>query len=66
MENGSIKPVWQSSNLDYPNYHAALVDLNNDGKNELLVTEGSYDDSTRRKITLWEWKDWGFYQIELE
>jgi len=58
--NNEIKPIWQSSNLDQPNFHAILVDYNDDGKNELLVIEGSYGDFNLRKITLWEWNGWGF------
>ena len=60
LVSDSIKPVWQSSNLDRPNYRAALIDLNNDGENELLVTEGSYTDHTWQAITLWKWNGWGF------
>ncbi len=61
--NGEIKPVWQSSNLDQPNFRATLVDYNNDGRNELLVTEGSYKDFKLRKTTLWEWNGWGFTKL---
>ncbi len=60
LMNSEIKPVWQSSNLDQPNFHAILVDYNDDGKNELLVIEGSYEDFDLRKTTLWEWNGWGF------
>ncbi len=60
---GNIKPVWQSSNLDRPNYRAALIDLNDDGENELVVTEGSYTDPAKRAVTLWKWNGWGFSRI---
>lgn len=63
LEQGSIKPVWQSSNLDYPNHRAALVDFDNDGEKELLVTEGCYTDPTRREATLWKWNGWGFSRL---
>ena len=36
-----MKPVWQSSNLDRPNYEAGLADLDGDGTNELVVVEGT-------------------------
>jgi len=55
--------VWQSSNLDRPNYRAALIDLNDDGENELVVTEGSYTDPARKEVTLWKWNGWGFSRI---
>jgi hypothetical protein len=63
LENGSIKPVWQSSNLDCPNYWATVIDFNNDGENELLVIEGSYTDPKKKGVTLWEWNGWGFSNI---
>ncbi|WP_161821623.1 CapA family protein [Sporotomaculum syntrophicum] len=66
LEKGAVKPVWQSSNLDHPNYRAALTDLNDDDKNELVVTEGSYTDPARREVTLWEWNGWGFSRITLD
>lgn len=66
LEEGDFKAVWQSSNLDRPIYRAALVDLNGDGENELLVTEGSYTDPTKREITLWKWNGWGFSRLETE
>ncbi|WP_449241277.1 CapA family protein [Desulfoscipio gibsoniae] len=66
LEAGSVKPVWQSSNLDCPNYRAALIDLDDDGENELVVTEGSYTDPAQRQVTLWKWNGWGFSRISLE
>ncbi len=66
LEKGGVKPVWQSSNLDHPNYRAAFTDLNDDDKNELVVTEGSYTDPARREVTLWEWNGWGFSHITLD
>ena len=58
--DGEIKALWQSSNLDKPNFYASLVDYNDDGKNELLVIEGSYTDFKLRKRTIWQWNGWGF------
>ena len=63
LAEGSIKPVWQSSNLDRPNYRAALVDLSGDGENELVALEGCYNDPVKRKITVWKWNGWGFTRI---
>lgn len=60
---GSFKPVWQSSNLDRPNYEATLADLDGDGKNELIVTEGDYADPEKREAGIWKWNGWGFSKI---
>ena len=60
LTEGQIKPVWQSSNLDYPNYWAGLIDLDGSGENKLIVLEGSYTDPRKREITLWKWNGWGF------
>ncbi len=35
-----VKPVWQSSNLDRPNYELWLSDVNGDGENELVTWKG--------------------------
>ncbi len=64
FEKNEFKPVWQSSNLDCPIRHAALIDLNGDGENELVVKEGSYTDPKKYEITLWKWNGWGFSKIE--
>jgi poly-gamma-glutamate synthesis protein (capsule biosynthesis protein) len=63
LAGGAFKPVWQSSNLDRPNYQAALADLNGDGKNELIVTEGDYADPGVREVGVWQWNGWGFSKI---
>ncbi len=64
LEKGKIKPVWQSSSLDRPNYRTALVDHNGDGQNELLALEGCYTDPSLQKVTLWTWNGWGFSRID--
>lgn len=63
LADGVIKPVWQSSNLDRPNYDAILIDLNGNGKNELVVTEGDYADPRVRQTSIWQWNGWGFSKI---
>lgn len=63
MADGAMKPLWQSSNLDRPNLAAALADLDGDGKNELIATEGSYANPRERKTTLWQWNGWGFSMV---
>lgn len=64
LEEGRFKPVWQSSNLDCPNYWGAVLDLDGDGQNELVVIEGSYTDPRKRETTLWQWKGWGFFRLD--
>jgi len=61
--NGSFKPVWLSSSLDQPNYELTILDLDADGKNELLVTEGSYTNKKVKQLSLWRWNGWGFSKI---
>jgi len=63
LAGGSFKPVWQSSNLDRPNYEAVLADPDGDGINELIVTEGNYADPGEREVSIWKWNGWGFSKI---
>ena len=65
LEGDTIKPVWQSSNLDRPNYRADLIDLNGDGENELVVVESSYSDPSEGIVSLWKWNGWGFSLLNL-
>ena len=62
-KDGKIKPIWQSSNLDAPNCQILVNDVNNDGQNELIVTEGDYADAPDcrgKYIAVWKWNEWGF------
>ena len=52
--NNHIKPVWQSSDLDQPNYKTILDDLDGDGKNELVVTEGNYLKPDYGCVAIWK------------
>ncbi len=63
LEAGEIRPVWQSSRLDRPNYRTALLDYNGDGANELVALEGCYDDREKLQLTVWKWNGWGFSRI---
>jgi len=63
LQAGKVKPVWQSSNLVRQNQELAIVDVNNDGKNELIVLEKDYPDQERCQnnyLAVWQWSDWGF------
>jgi hypothetical protein len=66
MFEGSFKPIWQSSNLDRPNYGSVLADINGDGKNELVVSEGNYTIPGERRVSVWQWNGWGFTVIPAE
>ena len=61
-----VKAVWQSSNLEAPNCEFNFTDIDNDGKNELIVTEGVYTDNHRcqdKYKAVWRWNGWGFSNI---
>ncbi|HHT72030.1 MAG TPA: hypothetical protein GX016_10800 [Firmicutes bacterium] len=58
-----VKPLWQSSNLDRPNYEIWLGDVDGDGKNELVTLEGDYTDCQHRQIGVWKWNGWGFSRL---
>lgn len=60
LVNGTVKSVWQSSNLDRPNHAVLLSDLDRDGRNELVAFEGCYDNFRAVRITVWQWNGWGF------
>ncbi|MFZ5944734.1 MAG: hypothetical protein ACOYVD_11525 [Bacillota bacterium] len=64
LRDGAVKPVWQSSNLDNPNFYIEIADINGDGENELIAVEGSYVTPGERRITHWKWNGWGFTRIE--
>lgn len=64
LDGQEIRPVWQSSNLAVPNCEFLLEDIDNDGKNELVVIEGDYDDGRScqgKYLAVWRWNDWGFF-----
>ena len=60
---GSIKQVWGSSNLAEPNCEFKITDVDNDGKNDLIVIEGDYSQEPKcngNYVAVWKWDDWGF------
>lgn len=61
--DGKIKPIWQSSNLDTPNCEFKIADVDDDGKNDLVVIEGDYSQKpicSGDHVAVWKWNDWGF------
>ncbi|MEA4925882.1 MAG: hypothetical protein VB084_11285 [Syntrophomonadaceae bacterium] len=71
LRQGQIKPLWMSSALDRPIKSLRIADPDNDGKNELLVQDGSYSlwgwikaSAVSPAFQAWQWKGWGFYQLD--
>jgi len=63
LVDGNIKTVWGSSNLSQPNCEFKIDDVDNDGKNDLVVLEGDYGHSVGGQaeyIAVWHWNQWGF------
>ncbi|MBM3205635.1 CapA family protein [Candidatus Shapirobacteria bacterium] len=63
FSGGSIKHVWGSSKLAEPNCEFKIADVDNDGKNDLVVIEGDYSQKPRcsgNYVAVWKWNDWGF------
>jgi len=63
FSGGLIKQVWGSSNLVEPNCEFKIADVDNDGKNDLVVVEGYYSQKPKcdgNYVAVWKWNDWGF------
>jgi len=63
FSGGSMKQVWGSSNLAEPNCEFKIADVDNDGKNDLVVIEGDYLQKPKcdgNYVAVWKWNDWGF------
>jgi len=63
FSGGSIKHVWGSSKLAEPNCEFNIADVDNDGKNDLVVVEGDYSKKPKcvgNYVAVWKWNDWGF------
>jgi len=59
----TMKQIWGSSNLGEPNCEFQIADIDNDGKNDLIVIEGDYSQKPKcngNYIAVWKWNDWGF------
>ncbi|MDD3999189.1 MAG: hypothetical protein PHR98_03780 [Candidatus Shapirobacteria bacterium] len=63
FEKGKVKEIWGSSNLSQPNCEFQIADVDEDGKNDLIVIEGSYGQKlgcVGEYVAIWEWDEWGF------
>jgi len=59
----TIKQIWGSSNLTRPNCEFKIADIDNNGKNDLIVIEGDYLEKPKcsgNYVAVWKWNDWGF------
>jgi len=64
MRDGGIRPIWCSSTLDAPIKEMIAGDINRDGKSELVVLEGDYNNPKNKwgdYLAIWSWNDWGFF-----
>lgn len=70
LSHDRMKPLWMSSALSRPIHSLQIQDVDNDGKNELIIHEGTYSmlsyltkSQPQKDYTLWQWKGWGFFRI---
>lgn len=72
LANNQLKPLWCSSALPRPIDSLQVVDINADGKNELVISEGKYGILLDEKAPfgmppsrlVMRWQGWGFYKVE--
>ncbi|MCF8021281.1 MAG: hypothetical protein K9L17_01055 [Clostridiales bacterium] len=64
LQKYELYPVWMSSNLPHPIYKAELNDITGNGKNELIITAGSYNNPGKKETMVWKWDEWGFTQVQ--
>ena len=62
LNDQEVRQIWGSSRLSSPNCEFKIIDVNNDGSNELVVLEGDYKDKIcqGKYLAVWEWDGWGF------
>jgi hypothetical protein len=70
LSHDQFKPIWMSSALSRPIRSLQVQDVNNDGKNELIIYEGTYSlrsylakSQDNPDYSLWQWKGWGFFRL---
>lgn len=72
LVDDQLKPLWCSSALPRPIDSLQVVDINKDGKNELVISEGKYGTLLDEKAPIdnppsrliMRWQGWGFYGAE--
>jgi hypothetical protein len=58
----TFREIWAGSALSDPIAAFSAVDIDNDGRQELIALEGTYDRSKHvaQAITVWDWNGFGF------
>ncbi|HEY70764.1 MAG TPA: hypothetical protein G4O08_09290 [Anaerolineae bacterium] len=58
----TFREIWAGSALSDPITAFSAVDIDGDGRQELIALEGTYDRNKRvaRAITVWDWNGFGF------
>ncbi len=70
LTGAKLKALWMSSALHRPINTLQITDINEDGRNELIVQEGSYSflskliNPDNSSPSLWQWHSWGFYRLD--
>lgn len=63
-QNSNLVLKWGSSTIDAPIKELMISDVNQDGKNELVVLEGNYKkyrQSFAEYLSIWHWQGWNFF-----
>lgn len=66
LVEGQVKPAWQSSNLPKPICSFTFNDIDLDGRLELIVQEGDYEDGFKcqpKRVKYMQWKMWNFFEL---
>lgn len=66
MTDDKFQPLWHSSNLEFPNTRFSFFDIDDDKKNELIVSESKYKrekECAKNYLAVWRWNEWGFTNI---
>ena len=61
---GAVKVIWGGSAVTHGIHEIALVDVDGDGVEELIVLDsaqpGDRPDTAQRTLSVWDWHGWGF------
>lgn len=66
LKNETMRPLWQSSNLEAPNCEFKVVDIDGDSHDDLVTLEGQYSQMPGcdgNYVALWKWNGWGFSNV---
>ena len=70
LTDNTFRPLWFSSDLDRPIVSFAIIDVDSESLNELVVEQGKYrkiwgeryalDTKAPLETVIWQWQEWGF------